>query len=89
MTLMMTKVTEPAKATVAQHGDELDDELLRVALDEARGAADGRDGEDADGDGAPHAADAVHREDVERVVDGPALTQQRRAEAERRPPRGR
>src|SRR3954451_4881962 len=47
---------------------ELDQHLLRVALDQARGAADGADREHAGEQSAGHAADAVDAEHVERIV---------------------
>src|SRR6478752_4776614 len=51
-------------------GDELDADLCRVAVEEAGiGGLDRRRGEDPGRDGAEHAADAVDREDVERVID--------------------
>ena len=63
--------------------DELGDELLAIALDQARvGGLDGGGGEDAGGDGAEHAADAVDGEDVERVVDLEPRAQERRAVAQ-------
>ena len=50
------------------HAIELDQELLRTALQETGGAADRRRGEDAYQQRADHAADAVDPEHVERVV---------------------
>ena len=46
------------------------------------GRLDRRGGEDAGGDGAEHAADAVDGEDVERVVDLEPRPQERRAVAQ-------
>ena len=71
-------------------GDELVDELLGVALEQARvRLLDGGRGEDAGRDRTEHPADAVDGEDVERVVD----LEPRRAGASRcstgRRPRGR
>ena len=62
---------------------ELVDELLGVAVEQAGvGGLDRGRGEDAGGDGAEHAADAVDREDVERVVDLEPLAEQRGAVAQ-------
>jgi hypothetical protein len=74
----MTTVPTAAKRTVAATGDRLGDELLRVAIEQAGvGSLDGAGGEDAGGEGAEHAADAVDREDVEGVVDARAGSQER------------
>src|SRR5688572_24519078 len=53
------------------HGDELDAELRRVAIDQAvrSGAVHRAAREETGRDRAPRATDAVHAEDVERVVD--------------------
>ena len=80
---MITNVADDRVADGGADRDELVDELLRVALEQAGvGALDRRRGEDAGGDGAEHAADAVDREDVERVVDLGAGSQERGAEAQ-------
>src|SRR5436190_14670919 len=65
-------------------GDRLDAELSRVAGEEAvlRGAVHGDRREDARGDRAPRAADAVHSEDIERVVDAEPLRELDRGVAE-------
>ena len=63
--------------------DQLGHDLAGVAVDQARvGLLDRGGGEDAGGDGAEHPADAVDREDVERVVDLDARTQEGGAVAE-------
>lgn len=51
----------------------------RVPLKEARVPADGLDGEDPRGDGAPEAADAVDRPGVEATSSRPRPTRKRRA----------
>ena len=64
-------------------GDELVDELLGVALEQpGERRLDGGSGEDAGRDRAEHAADAVDREHVERVIDLQARAQQRGAVAQ-------
>jgi len=52
--------------------DHLGNQLVDVPLKEARVPADGLDGEDPRGDGAPEAADAVDRPGVEALVEAPA-----------------
>ena len=51
--------------------DELGEQLAGVAVEQAvdAGGVDGGGGEEAGGQGAERAADAVDGEDVERVVD--------------------
>ena len=73
---MMTKVPTPRRRRSQHDRDELVDHLLGVAVDEAGEAVDRGDREDAGRDGAPHAADAVDREHVERVVDVQPLAQE-------------
>ena len=63
--------------------DELDDDLAAGCRRSGpSSAADGRGREDAGRDGAEHAADAVDREHVERVVDLEARAEERRAVAD-------
>ncbi len=67
--MTMTNVPTAAKRRRAD-GDDLGDELLGIAVEEAlvRGLDGGR-GEDAGRDRTEHPADPVDREDVERIID--------------------
>ena len=80
----MTNVRDDREGDDRADRDELDADLAAVAVDERRcrppGSRRGR--EDAGGDRAEHAADAVDREDVERVVDLAPRPQQRGAVAQ-------
>ena len=79
----MTKVATTAKATVAPTAMSWMTSCWRVALEQAGvRRLDRGGGEDARGDRAEHAADAVDGEDIERVVDLDPLAQERGAEAQ-------
>ena len=79
----MTKVAITAVADRDAHGDQLVDQLLAVALEQAGiGGLDRCRGEDAGGNRAERAADPVDGKDVERVVDVDLLAQQGGAEAQ-------
>ena len=81
--MTMTTVRDDRVPDRRADGDELVDELLRVAVEQARvGGLDRGRGEDAGRDGAEHAADPVDGEDVERVVDLGAGPQERGAVAQ-------
>ena len=69
MTLMITKVPMTANATVNTTAMSWLTSWLALPSMRPGKRADRGDREDARRDGAPHAAHAVDREDVERVVD--------------------
>ena len=74
-TLRITKVATAHQSALARDPDELDEDLPRIAVDQAGRSArrlgacrDRADGEHAGQQCAEHAADAVHAEHVERIV---------------------